>query len=345
MNARRIFFWGVMAMLMLSGCKKEVAVGNMVPEKTQALDEKQDTTLETDTVVMTVGDEEIEYQEVLFYIYKIKQDYEKTLSAGVWTFEVADGVSFEDYAKEEIINELTELKIICQQAVSEGVTLTDDELADLKQQANTFLYSLSEEDIQTYGFTQELIEKIYGEHALANKMFDVTTGEVDTSISNEEVRQIKVQYLLIMTNGVNKEGKNIQMNEKEKKAAYKEAKKLYEEAKKSTDFYNFAMANSDLDEVELIFGQEEKPDEFGSQAVLLKTGELSKIIEGNQGYYIVYCVSDCDEDATFEKKEEIIQQRQTTVFESSYSTWSEQYKVVVSKPLWERIVFGEETEE
>ena len=49
-------------------------------------------------------------------------------------------------------------------------------------------------------------------------------------------------------------------------------------------------------------------------AFALKTGEISNIIEASDGYYIIYCVDDYNEDATLEKKEEVIDERQSEKF-------------------------------
>lgn len=296
-------------------------------------------TLTPETVVMSVGDSSVTYEEVLFYIYYLKQQYEPSLGEGIWDCEFEEGKTFEEYAKEKIISQITELKIICQQAKSQNIELTDDEIQETQDLVAEYMQTIDNNLAQSFGITEELVKNVYKDNLLANKMFDITTSKVDTNISDEEAKQITIDYLVVLTKGVNKEGKTIEMSEKEKAEAKKHAKKLRKEAKGADNFYLFAEANSDIEEIQITYGVKNQPKEFGAQGLEMQTGKLSNVIEGSDGYYIIYCESDFDEDATMQKKEDIISERQSKVFESAYTEWSKNYKVVVASTLWEQIEF------
>ncbi len=334
--------WMVLAALVMAGVLTGCS-GNVTTSVEQAIDDIQNTkassdgSIQMDDVILKVGDESVTYREVLFYIYQAVNHFETNLDDDVWDIKLEDGITFNNYTKEGIMKELTELKIIGQEAAGEGISLSEDEMVDVRQQAKAFLSSISEKDKEIYGFEEGLLIKIYADHALANKMFDVTTGKVDTSISDEEVRQYSIQYLKISTMKNDEDGKEMVMSDEEKKQALKKAKALYKSVKKTDDFYSLAKENTDDDTVELKFGIQDKPEEFGDAAMRLKTGETSEVITGDTGYYIIYCVSDNEEDAAREKKEEIIKARQDAVFEKSYTEWSGNYKVVVSTKLWKKL--------
>ena len=66
----------------------------------------------------------------------------------------------------------------------------------------------------------------------------------------------------------------------------------------------------------------------------MQTGEISEVIEGEQGYYILYCVNQEDEEATRQRKEEIIQERQTAMFMDKYSQWMQGKKVDINQSFW-----------
>ena len=53
------------------------------------------------------------------------------------------------------------------------------------------------------------------------------------------------------------------------------------------------------------------------------------------GYYIIYCVNDNDEDATYARKEEIINERQTKMFKEKYAEWLSESKVDISNKFWD----------
>lgn len=71
--------------------------------------------------------------------------------------------------------------------------------------------------------------------------------------------------------------------------------------------------------------------EFENAAFAMKTGELSQIIQAPEGYYIIYCVSDYEQELTAKKKEEIIAAKQKEIFEAQYKEWSGECDIQISK--------------
>jgi len=347
-NTGKKLFCAVLCVTMMTttGCffDKSVSVQDAMQDVRSETDISEEDVadvreMDAKKIIMTVGDDKVSYGEVLFYMYQASKEYANTLGDGIWQVTMEDGNTFHNYAKEQILKEITELKIINLKAKSQGVVLTEDELDDVRQQASDFFRGVSEEDMEKYKFSDEVVEKIYEEHALANKMYDVTTGQVETNIPTEDAKQIRVQSMVVITNGVDKNGVKISLKDEEKKKALKKLKKLVKEAKETDSFFSVASANSDAKQVEYVFGKEDMPNEIGQEAFELKTGEYSPIFEKEDGYYVLYCVNDCDEDATQDKKEEIIQAKQDKVFEESYTEWSREYKVQLSTKIWKKINF------
>jgi len=308
--------------------------------------------LSMESVIMRVGECPITYREALIYMYQIKERYEPGFGEAIWDFSPDGSKKFGEYAKEEVIDNLTQIKIIAQQAKKDGVTLEADELEEITGQAQDYLKGITKKDINKYGLTQELIEQIYQDNRLAEKMFDITTSVVSTDIPDEQASQITIQYITVLTKGTDRNGKKINLTKKkQKKEAWKRAKDLRLKAKKADDFGNFADANSDLERWELTYGRSDDfsvlSEESGlAQKVLdagltMKTGKIGNIIETNHGYYILYCVSDYDEEATRAKKESMIEEQQEQVFSEAYTKWSEGYHVEVGQKMWEQITFAD----
>ena len=292
------------------------------------------------SALMIVGDENVTYEEAFAYIYMLKQQYETGMGEEIWDFQVGEGVSFQEYAKKQIIEEVTQLKIIAQEGEKLGIVLDEDEWIEAKNMASDFMKMVSEEDAKKYYLTEELMTNIYAEHILAEKVYEVSTNEIDTNIPDEEAKQITIQYLAVLTSGTDRNGNKVEMTDEEKKQAKKKAKNLYKKAKDlDISFYAFADANTDAKEVEITFGKNNIPEDFGEEAMKLKTKKMSKLIAGKNGYYIVYCVSDFDEEATLAKKEEIIAQKQDKLFREKYKEWSQGYKLILSTAVWNEVEF------
>jgi foldase protein PrsA len=144
---------------------------------------------------------------------------------------------------------------------------------------------------------------------------------------------------MISTTETDADGKVKPLSEQMKAKEYKKVKKLFKEAVKADDFYAFAKANTESSDVEYIFGKGDMPEAFEKVAFSLKSGELSQIVETEEGYHIIYCVSDYDEDATLEKKEEMIEKRQDQYFQSLYKSWAKDYKTNVNDKIWSTLEF------
>lgn len=293
-----------------------------------------------DEIFMSVGDVSVPYKEALAYIYMLKKQYEPSMGKGIWNFKMEDGKTFEDYAKNEIVKQITQLKVINQEAKKLEIALDEDEKEEAKASAKDFMKRVSKEEKKFYQLKESTMRLIMEDHLLAKKVYDIATNEVDTTISDEEAKQITLQYLMIMTKGTDKNGNKVDMNKEEKKIAKKKAKNLYKQAKNTSSFYSLAESYTDADKVEITFGKNEMPKDFEETAFSLKKGELSKLLEGEAGYYIMYCINDNDEDAAIAKKEEMIQEQQDKLFRKKYKKWAKEYNAVIGTKVWDKIEFN-----
>ena len=295
-------------------------------------------------LVVTVGKEKVLYSEAMIYFKYIQAQYESNFGNKIWTYDFGEQ-NFGDMAKQEIINMIAQTKIIGTQVEKYKIVLTDDEEILIKENAETFLAGLTSDDIELYGLTEEAAQLFYRDNMLYEKVFDAATMNGNTEVSDKEAKQITVQHLLVLTTEKDKDGKSIPLSKEKKAEAYAKVKGLLKQAKKTDDFLAFAGANTDDSEVEYTFGEGEMDQEFEKVAFELKSGELSNIVETAYGFHIIYCVSNFDEDATLEKKEEIIEVRQDEAFQKLYEKWSKDYKIEINDKVWDAIKFTELSKE
>lgn len=324
------------------GSKQEESPANEVSENGEAnTQEAAVSELKADTVMMAVGENNVTYEEVQFYLYQLKKRYESTLGSDVWKAKIEGDTSFGSYAKQEIIDELTQLKIIGQKAKEDEVVLSDDEKTEISARTQEFLASVSEEDQKRYNFRKEMVEQIYQENVLAEKMFDITTSSVNTDIPDQDARQTNLAVISLVLDGVDRDGSKVSLTNKEIQAKEKAAQLLLRQWKQAEDPLAFAESESELEPVTVTFGEDAIPEYFGEDGFKLKTGKYSGVIKSEKTLYLLYCINDTDEEATRARKESIIRSKQDEVFGSSYTEWSKNYKVIVSTSLWEQVELGD----
>lgn len=322
-----IFF----AVLALNGCSKKD--DNKVTTKKVKLDTGE---ISEASIVMSVGGVGVEYREMRNYCYLLKCQYEKSFGKNLWNYSVGEG-TIGDEVKQEIVNTITQMKVIEKTAQEQDIALTPDEKDEAIQKAEKILKSATAKDKENYFLTVQGMTELYEEHILANKMFYIATDEADTDITDEEAKQISIQYLQIMTEGVDKNGTKISMNAATKKSAMLRIKHLKSSINKPSEFLDIAQQNTDSTETELVIGRDTDKLEKAvvDAAFKLKKNEISGVITGENGYYIVRCVNPNDEDATYARKEEIIEERQTEMFKEKYSAWLKNCDVQISEGFWD----------
>ncbi|MHB8128454.1 MAG: peptidylprolyl isomerase [Mobilitalea sp.] len=295
-------------------------------------------------LIAMIGDKRVYYNEAMVYLKSAQENYESDYGNNVWGVDIlGNGETFGNMIKEEVMNQITELKIIRAEAKKQDITLSEEELADANAYAKEHFEGLTTEDINQYLITEELLQQVYADNLLASKMFETLTINVDTNVPVLDAKQITVQHILINNVRFDEEGNKITLSTVEKAEAYDKIKSLLEQAKLTEDFYALAEANTEAEIIEYTFGRGKGPvaysAAFEQAAFTLKTGQVSDIISTDYGWHILFCVSDYNEDATIQIKEAIIEQRRTEMFAELYTEWSANYDVVVNSEAWDAVSY------
>ena len=295
-------------------------------------------------LIAIIGKTKVYYNEAMVYLKSIQEDYEKDYDKGIWNVDISGkGKTFGSMIKDEVIHQISSLKIIRAEAGELGITLSEEEIAQANSLASEHYEGLTAEDRSRYLITEELLQQVYSDNLLANKVFETLTINVDAEVPDTKVKQITVQDILIYSTEKDAKGNRVPLSAEDKEAAYQKVKSIHEQAVMTEDFYTLAEANTQAGAIEYTFGKGSGPQNYSNvfeqAAFNLKTGEVSNIITTDYGWHILYCVSDYNEDATTQVKEAIIEERRNTLFAERYEEWVEKYEIIINREAWDSILF------
>lgn len=347
MNKRGITALLAASMLVMTGCSKQPSQNTQVPStdvanSVQSMEQKKDDVtkdgIKNDAVIMVVGDAKITYSEIVVYMLMLKQQYEPVFTDGIWDFSVNSEENFEDMAKDEIINQIARLKIMGFKASSLEVSLNSEEKLDIEDDAVEFLQNISMEDQKKYGINQELVETIYKDNYLAQKVFDVVVSDVDTNVSDEEAIAARVKQIKVIFNGTNRKGEVLTGEQEDKDKAKKEADIMQDALAnkgKEFDFYCDKYSDAANEEIRIMKGGDTEP--ALEVALSMENNTYSDVIEGEDAYYILYCIDSADNSMLEENKKVIVKRRQDECFGELYEKWIGQYDTYIVTDLWNMI--------
>lgn len=289
--------------------------------------------------VLTVNGLTVSYEEAILYLQSRKEEIEELYGKDVWSLVIdKEGTTYEQLLKDSVYEEIEYLTLVCSKAEELGITLSEDELLDVDEYTADFISNFSPEALEYYNVNKGVVNKIYKDNMLANKIYESLTLNVDTEVSDEVARQAVFQYILVGKYGFDANGNRIEYTQEQLNEAKDRADRLREEALSVNSFYDFASANSDdEDEVEITVGRGDMKEELEKVAFALEEGEISEVVDTEEGYFIFRCVSLLDREATDSKKEDIIIERQEEAFDVEYSKWEQEKEVKLNKEIWDSI--------
>lgn len=331
----------IVATTLFSGC---VAKKSKIDENTntkQALhrkmdrDDIKDGVIKDSAILMSIGDIDVTYSEAMVYVMLYKSDYAGLLSKDVWSYEVEEDRTFDMAVKECIINQIVKSKIIEYGATKIGVVVEPDEKIEIEDKAIECYKEVFEKLEGKYGITQAVVKDVLYDNYLADKVYEVATNDVDIVVKDSESKVPIVKQLAVLYKGYDAEGHKIDRSKQRAHEIIVEAQnKILQE---EMTFTETALEYSDLSDIELKLTVDASSTTIKRAAAKLNKDELSDIIETREGYYLLVCVDENDEDEEKDNIERIIQLRQDEIFAKKYDEWLNSNEIYIVSDLWNMI--------
>lgn len=307
--------------------------------------------------VFTVGDETVYLNEFWIYGKTIQQEYERNYGEGIWGVELqneaGDAQNVEEITKEDVVQEILQVKVLVAKSDMFGVALSAEEEAEYQQQAQAFMDGLTDADKAETGVTLDVALQVYRENAIAEKVYERIMENDSVEVSDEQCRQTKIYDLYFPTYVEQGENEFVPYTEEEKAEQQQKAEEAYSRIMNSEDSLNIETAAYEYGCMKSGYhtmSSQEYLETYGQeltdQIYAMQEGSYLGVVESQYGYHIIQMVSLTDVEATQQKKTELEITMKQQYFNSIFdgylrevdSTWK--FSKNVDRNAWELIQFA-----
>ena len=317
---------GAMSMILLTGCGKNTKL-----VFTTGLSGNQ---------LFKIGDAKCTMPEAMIYLTTFYNQYGNIYGPEMWNYDFG-GVSLEEHVKDVVLSKLAQIKIMNLMAEEREIELSKEEKELVSKAADKYFDALEDTIKDKENITKEIVKQVYTEYALANKVYLTITEDADMEISDDEARTVTVQVIYFQ-NWKMKNNEKTSLNENELQKVKETAKDVLKRINEGENFENLAMQYSDEKQIVMHFGRGMTEEYFEEVLFSLDEGEVSRMIETSEGFYIVKCISTMDYEATQENKLLLATQRKKEAFSKAYAEVSENTHSQFRDKQWNELNLEEE---
>lgn len=286
--------------------------------------------------VFTVSEEIGRRYELKTYLLTLQRQYEDQFGSDIW--DLAGNEDVFPQRKENALAYLARVKVLQLMAARDEVSLTEDEIAQVQTAAAAYYDSLNDTEIEYLELTQDRVEVMYEEYAIAQKEYQEIISVVNPEISDEEARTVTVQAITIATYTTDENGNRVAFTDAEREQARQRAEAIVQEIRDGMDnnlgitFDQYVAKYNEVGTGTYTIGTDYEDEAFREAAFNATIGSFGDPVETADGYRIIKGIAGSDEADMDRTKETLLAERQLAAFEENYNAFLEtlDYRLVDS---------------
>lgn len=307
--------------------------------------------LDTEAVVATVGEEEITLGVANFYARMTQGQYETYYAAmmgttpeDMWAQEYGEGTTMEEETKDNLLTSLEDLYILSQHASEYEISLTDDEKKAVTEAAEAFDAANTDEAKEAVSGYQKNIEKVLELMTIQTKMDAAMKEGVDEEVSDEEAAQKSMKYVYLSYTTTDESGNSTAMTDEEKADLKEKAEDLAAQVKDGAELEDAAEEAGAEVQTTTFDAESSSPsaDLVAAVDALEEEGDVTDIVETDNGIYVGVLTSLLDRDATDAEKDNIVEQRRQDQYDSILEGWRDDTAIKVDEKVWSKVSFEDQ---
>lgn len=290
--------------------------------------------------IFKIGSSACTRAEIMVYLTTFYRQFASAYGTEMWDYDFG-GISLENHVKDIVLSKMVQIKIMNIMAADRKITLSTEEEAKAAAAAQEYYGALTETLKSEEKITEDVVLKVYQEYMLANKVYQSITQSAEMEISDDEARTVTAQ-IIYFKNWKIKNNEKVAMSESELQNVKSTAQKVLSQVREGENFEGLALQYGDGKQVKKSFARGSVEPAFEELLFSLNTGEISDVLDLEDGYYIVKCISTMDYEATQQNKLVLAEQKKEEAFEKAYEEVAADTPEQFRKRQWQRITLKEE---
>lgn len=300
--------------------------------------------LKGDEVIATVNGTDITADQANFFARYTQAQYETYYSAylgeNMWTSNASDGDTYEDSVKNSVLETLENMLLLEQHMDDYNVEITDEDKELIEKAVKSFDEANALEEKELVSGDKETVERALTLMTIQQKMMTAIQADVDTEVSDEEAAQKRMDYVFFSYKEKDDDGNQTDVSDEKKEELKNKAQTISDGLKAGGDFTELAQAAETEVSNRTFDSETTLPDEDLIKAAdALEEGGVTDVIESENGCYVAKVTSLLDRDATDSKKQSIVQERKSELYQETCDRWREEADITVDKKVWKKISF------
>ena len=300
--------------------------------------------LKGDETVATVDDTKIDADLANFFARYTQATYETYYSAylgeDMWNSDASDGETYEESVKSSVLKSLEDMILLEKHMEDYDVSITDEDKAMIKETTQQFLNDNSLDDKNLVSGNEKTVNRALTLMAVQQKMRTAIQAGADTEVSDEEAAQKSMDYVFISYQTKDDSGNSKDVSDDEKAQLKSQAEAIASGLKEGGDLNALAEEQGATVQTLTFDKDTTSPDEDLIKAAdALGEGESTDVIETEKGCYVARVTSLLDRPATESKKSQIVQERQTKLYDDTVKKWRKKADIKVLKGVWKKVSF------
>lgn len=287
----------------------------------------------TDNQVLRVDDRYMTQNQAMVLLCGLQKKYENTFGSEAGSLQFGNA-TLNQYIKEQVKNQLVQLAGLNELAETRGIVLNEEEMAVVKEAAEAFINSFTKEQQKAIGIKKADVQELYKEYATAEKVYQQITEDVKKEISDDQARMIDIQVIFF---AFPDEEAETQSALEARNLVNATAYQVWERIAAGESFESLAAEYNNGTPTEYRIGRGEMEEAFEEAAFQLTSGQVSGLVEGKDGIYIIKCISNYNQEETDANKEKIYMENCSEIFNKEYNKFLKKAKVKLNDKAWEKV--------